>query len=65
MSDDLLTTKQLAEYLGVTARTLELWRETRVGPAWVRVGRKVRYRREDVEAWLESRRQTPVREEVA
>lgn len=65
MTDELLTTHQLAEYLGITTRTLERWRATRVGPAWVYAGRKVRYRRQDVDKWLESQRQNPVREEVA
>lgn len=48
-----------AAYLGVPARTLEDWRYKGRGPAFCRVGKHVRYRREDVEAWLESQRVTP------
>jgi excisionase family DNA binding protein len=46
------TTEQVAEYLGVPVRTLELWRHKGAGPKYARVGKYVRYRWSDVEAWL-------------
>lgn len=55
-----LTTEELAERLGgdeeerVSVRTLEDWRHDGKGPAFIRVGGKVRYRLKDVEAWEES-----------
>lgn len=52
---DLLTTRQVAESLSISPRTLDAWRRTgRKGPAWLRVGSRVRYRKADVAAWLES-----------
>ncbi|MCG5533015.1 helix-turn-helix domain-containing protein [Halorhodospira sp. 9621] len=62
MVDELATTEELAGYLCVSQRTLERWRRQRIGPAWVRVGHKIRYRREDVDAWLAKHRQEPVLE---
>jgi len=34
---------------------LERWRVEGLGPAWLKVGRAVRYREGDVEQWLASR----------
>ncbi|AWK87888.1 hypothetical protein DEW08_06230 [Azospirillum thermophilum] len=40
--------------LGVTTRTLQRWRVTGEGPAWVRIGvRLIRYAETDVAAWKE------------
>ena len=45
---------------GITARWLELAAHKGEGPPYIKIsGRHVRYRREDVEAWLASRRITP------
>jgi excisionase family DNA binding protein len=54
-NERLLTVKELAHYLGVPVATLYRWRYQREGPAGFRVGRHVRYRRRDVEAWIERR----------
>jgi excisionase family DNA binding protein len=53
---ELLTQQQLAEELQVSVRTLERWRREGAGPPWVRVGRSPRYRRDDVDHWLEATR---------
>ena len=52
--DGLLSPQQLADYLGVPVRTVYAWNHQATGPTPLRVGRHVRYRREDVEAWLEA-----------
>jgi hypothetical protein len=39
----------------VAKNTLEKWRCTGQGPRFVRVGRRIFYRRSDIEAWLTSR----------
>lgn len=53
---DLLTPDQVAASLGLSHRTLAAWRSSRRGgPAWVKCGNRVRYRRQDVAAWLEGR----------
>jgi excisionase family DNA binding protein len=50
----LWTVPEVADYLGVPVRTLYQWRTKRCGPPGRRVGRYVRYRPEDVEAWLDT-----------
>ena len=50
-NDRLLTQTDVAAWLGVPARTLGQWRYRRVGP--LRIGRHVRYRPEDIYAWLD------------
>ena len=53
---ELLDERQTAEFLNVSPGTLSVWRSTgRYHLPFVKVGRKVRYRRSDLEAWLESR----------
>lgn len=52
MIEPLLTTKQVATLLGCTEAGLELWRKTEQGPAYLKLGRLIRYRQEDVEDWL-------------
>ncbi|PKQ35395.1 MAG: hypothetical protein CVT61_06225 [Actinobacteria bacterium HGW-Actinobacteria-11] len=49
----LLTTEQLAEQLQIPKRTLEDWRYRGVGPKSVRLGKRARYRSNDIEDWLE------------
>ncbi|WP_340051148.1 helix-turn-helix domain-containing protein [Pseudomonas proteolytica] len=54
--DDLLTTDQVATALGLSSRTLAAWRSSRSNSLpYVKTGSRVRYRRQDVAAWLESR----------
>lgn len=45
----------LAQELKITEQTLARWRIEGQGPRAYRVGRAVRYRRSDIERWLESR----------
>jgi excisionase family DNA binding protein len=55
----LASLAEVAEYLGVPAGTLYNWRYKNEGPPGYRVGKYVRYRWEDVERWLETRREEP------
>jgi excisionase family DNA binding protein len=57
ISERLLSPKEVAEYLGVPVVTLYAWRHRGAGPTASRVGRHLRYRREDVERWLERQAQ--------
>lgn len=52
--EKLLTTDEVATWLGIQRCTLEKARSTRLGdfPSFIRIGRAIRYRRADVEAWL-------------
>ena len=54
--DDLLTTSEVAEWLGLSTPWLEIGRCKDYGPRYVRLSpRRVRYRRADVLAWLADR----------
>jgi excisionase family DNA binding protein len=48
----LLTEDEAAELVGLSVRTLQAWRSRGVGPAYVHVGRKVRYRLSDINRWI-------------
>lgn len=53
---DLLDDHQAAELLGVAVGTLSVWRSTgRYALPFLKVGRRVKYRRADLMAWLETR----------
>jgi excisionase family DNA binding protein len=52
-SDEMLTVQELAELLKVPVSTVYAWRYTGYGPRGIRVGRYVRYRHCDIEAFLE------------
>ncbi|WP_035026683.1 helix-turn-helix transcriptional regulator [Gemmobacter nectariphilus] len=58
VTPEWLTPDQAASYCGLTARGLEDLRYRRVGPVASKVGgRIVRYRRADLDSWLEAGRQ--------
>ena len=52
----ILTDKQLATELTVLPRTLRLWRHTRGLPHIKLTSKIIRYRRADIDAWLERNR---------
>ena len=52
MSNPLIDTRQAAEALGMSPDTLALWRSKGEGPPFVKLGRAVRYRRADLDAWV-------------
>lgn len=51
-----MTPKGLATLLGVPLQTIYAWRTRGEGPPAHKIGRHLRYRPEDVEQWLGSRR---------
>ncbi|HEV3365538.1 MAG TPA: helix-turn-helix domain-containing protein [Acidimicrobiia bacterium] len=52
--DHLMTIEEVGAYLQVPVKTLYDWRHKGCGPRGMRVGRYVRYRRSEVDAWLDS-----------
>jgi len=55
-STDILDENASAALLGLSPGTLSVWRSTgRYKLPFIKVGRKVRYRRTDLDAWLASR----------
>jgi excisionase family DNA binding protein len=58
-SDPLFTPPEAAAYIGVSENTLSVWRCVgRYAIPFIKVGRLVRYRASDLDAWLESRTHT-------
>ena len=53
-SPDLLNEHQVAKFLQLSVASVRRWRLFRTGPKFLKIGAAVRYRREDVEAWLKS-----------
>jgi excisionase family DNA binding protein len=53
VEDRLLSPEEVAEMLGVPVGTLANWRYQGRGPAFVKIGRHVRYRRSDVAGLVE------------
>jgi excisionase family DNA binding protein len=51
----LLTVQQLADLLQVPVKTIYTWRYKGIGPPAVPVGKYLRFRTEDVTAWLDTR----------
>lgn len=51
----LLTPADLAELAQVPLGTVYQWSYKGTGPASLKLGRHLRFRREDVEAWLQER----------
>lgn len=54
MGTGWLTPVQVSESTGIAVGTLANWRVLGTGPAFVKVGRLVRYEEAAVEAWMQS-----------
>ena len=53
---ELVDEREAAKILDTKPSTLSVWRSTgRYALPFVKIGRKVRYRRSDLTAWIESR----------
>lgn len=63
MDQPLMTTQQVADHLGVPVATLYQWRHQGTAPRALKVGKHVRYRRSDVEAWVTARLESAQEEE--
>jgi len=55
MTPDIMTTAEAAEYVRLGKPTLERFRVTGEGPSFCKLGGAVRYRKSDLDAWLDSR----------
>lgn len=61
MEDKMITQKELAERWSLAEATLERWRSIGVGPHYVKLISRVRYRLSDVEAFEAAGLTTPAR----
>jgi len=55
MTEGLLTEREAAPYLSLSTVTLQRLRLTGDGPRFAKLGKAVRYRRADLDSWIESR----------
>ncbi len=55
ISSQVLTTSEAARYLGLSASTLNRWRCYGTGPKYLKLGRAVRYRADELDAFLEAK----------
>ena len=51
----LIDPETLSDETGIPVERLQSWRRRGMGPKWVRLGRRPRYRLTDVECWLAAR----------
>jgi hypothetical protein len=52
---EMFTTPEAAAYIKMAVQTMERFRLTGEGPMFAKLGGSVRYRRCDLDAWIESR----------
>lgn len=53
--ENLLNEKAVARITGLSVASVRRWRLLRQGPRYIKIGAAVRYKPEDISAWLESR----------
>jgi predicted DNA-binding transcriptional regulator AlpA len=59
--ESTLTPIKAARYLGVSEASLRLWRSESRGPRFFKAGEKlIRYRRADLDSWIEQRLSAPI-----
>ena len=54
----MLRTVEAANYIGLRKSTLEAWRVRGGGPVFLKLGKAVRYRREDLDSFVSARIRT-------
>jgi len=52
--ETLLNEREVARITGLSVASVRRWRLLRQGPKYLKIGAAVRYRPEDVAAWLET-----------
>jgi excisionase family DNA binding protein len=50
---ELLSLRELAEYLGISPSSIHYWRAQGRGPRGFRIGKQLRFKTADVDAWLQ------------
>ncbi|MEM6825760.1 MAG: helix-turn-helix domain-containing protein [Pseudomonadota bacterium] len=54
MTPEYLTAEQVSQMTGFSPKALEAYRAKRQGPPFLKVGHNIRYRADDVRAWVEA-----------
>lgn len=60
-----VTASELAKRFGIPEGTLRYWRHAGIGPRSFKVGRHVRYDKEEVFAWIEKQKELTGRGDAA
>ena len=55
---DIFRTKDAAKYIGLKKSTLEVWRVRGDGPVFLKLGKAVRYRKTDLDDFVNARVRT-------
>lgn len=50
----LLNNDEAADELGISRRTLPVWRVQGKGPKFIKIGKLVRYERSELDAWMQA-----------
>lgn len=50
---ELMTLTELCEHLGISDSTAYYWRQIGKGPKGARIGKNLRYRRREVQLWVD------------
>jgi predicted DNA-binding transcriptional regulator AlpA len=53
--EELLNEYDVARITGLSVASVRRWRLLKQGPRYIKIGAAVRYKTEDVQAWLKSR----------
>ena len=53
-AEKLWSMQELADFLGVPVQTIYQWRKRQYGPPGRKMGKHIRYRRSEVEHWIDS-----------
>lgn len=53
---EILNTREAADYVRLGKPTMERFRISGEGPVFVKLGGAVRYRKSDLDSWIENRR---------
>lgn len=61
---DVFRTSEAARYIGLRKCTLEAWRVRGSGPVFLKLGKAVRYRKEDLDAFINARTRTSTSQRV-
>lgn len=56
----LLTPDDVATQLGIPKATLYVWRTRKQGPPAIRIGKHLRWRQDQIDAWLDTQSEVPL-----
>ena len=54
VTPEYLTAAQVSQITGFSQKALEAFRSKRTGPPYLKIGKSVRYRTDDIRSWMES-----------